>query len=82
MWTTFGFSAPTSENGDSDEDMAFVFIAERRPASVDWMVPDDDSDLLAGMGANGNSSPKNDETFEMLLMMRLVDADSSEERTP
>lgn len=67
------FIAPTSEAGDSDSNLAFVFIATRRPESVNWMVPEEDIDLLSGAGAGGTSSPKSDETFEMLLMMRMVE---------
>ena len=66
-----------TEGTESDSDMAFVFIATRRPESIGWTVPDDDSDLLSGVGAMGTSSPKSDETFEMLLMMRMLDAESS-----
>jgi hypothetical protein len=62
LWTRFGsdWDGPT-----------FVFVAHRRAQSLEWDVPDDDGDLLAGFGAQGTSIPKEDSTFEMLLLMSL-----------
>lgn len=50
----------------------FIFVGHRRPESINWIVPDSDSDLLAGVGAQGTSMPKGDDTFESLLMMQML----------
>lgn len=50
----------------------FIFVAHRRPGSINWIVPDSDTDLLAGVGALGTSTPKNDDSFESLLMMQML----------
>ncbi|KAI0067294.1 hypothetical protein BV25DRAFT_1089823 [Artomyces pyxidatus] len=54
-----------------EDDDAFVFTARRRPESLQWAVPADDAALLNGVGARGSESHKNDDTFELLLMMNL-----------
>ncbi|TDL25821.1 hypothetical protein BD410DRAFT_819865 [Rickenella mellea] len=66
-WRRFG-----DERRDADGH-AFVFIARRRPESYAWRIPDDDTDLLAGVGARGTQYPKSDDTFEMLLLMTMDD---------
>ena len=57
--------------GASLEDLTFVFAAHRRPGSFDWNVPERDGDLLAGVGANGSSLRKSDDSFETLLIMTV-----------
>ena len=54
-------------------DTSFLFIACRRPDSFGWQIPDSDQDLLGGVGANGTTSRKCDDTFENLLLMGLVE---------
>lgn len=57
--------------GSDSEDPTFIFVASRRANSYTWLVPDDDNDLLHGVGAHGTASRKGDETFESLLLMSL-----------
>ena len=64
-WQRFG-----SDMGD-DEDQAFIFVAYRRPESLNWTIPTGDSDLLGGVGAWGTNERKSDETFETFLFMGL-----------
>ncbi|KAF9453507.1 hypothetical protein P691DRAFT_771476 [Macrolepiota fuliginosa MF-IS2] len=59
-WRRFG--------ADVDDDI-FVFIARRRPESLNWQVPSDDQALLGGVNAWGNPDQKSDDTFESLLLM-------------
>jgi hypothetical protein len=56
----------------------FLFVARRRPESLDWRMPDSDQDLLDGVGAWGTDSKKGDDTFETVLLMGL--GDSEEEK--
>ncbi|KAI5119426.1 hypothetical protein M0805_009877 [Coniferiporia weirii] len=66
------------ENWDilrQDGEMEFIFIALRRPESYDWTVPDNDDDLLSGIGAGGTITPKGDDTFEALLLMQVGNGD-------
>jgi hypothetical protein len=63
-WTRFGAAW--------DEPM-FVFVGRRRPESRSWQTPDDDRDLLDGIGARGNRSRKGDDIFELLLLMTMQD---------
>ncbi|KAG1750074.1 hypothetical protein EDB19DRAFT_1677772 [Suillus lakei] len=56
-WQRFG-----SDVGE-DGDLAFIFVARRRPESLSWIIPSEDIDLLGGK--------KSDETFETLLLMGL-----------
>jgi hypothetical protein len=62
LWSRF----TTSPDGHD-----FVFVAKRRPESMAWSVPDDDQNLLDGVGAWGTDSRKGDDTFETLLLMSL-----------
>ena len=62
-WQRFGTS--------SSDDTIFVFTAHRRAASFSWDIPVNDHDLLLGRGARGNNAVKEDETFEMLLLMMM-----------
>lgn len=85
FWTAFGLwftyqpvlvKASSNENdwqrfGLSPDDTTFVFVASRRPESLSWEIPVDDRDLLAGVGAQGTNSRKEDDTFETLLFMTL-----------
>ncbi|KAG1738344.1 putative methyltransferase-domain-containing protein [Suillus paluster] len=64
-WQRFGF-----DTGD-DGDQTFIFVARRRPESLNWIIPSGDTDLLGGVGAKGTSGKKSDETFETLLLMGL-----------
>jgi len=68
-WRIFGLS-PESE------DRLFVFTAKRRPESFRWTIPDNDDDLLSGMGSRGTQAQKNDDTFETLLLMVLPGDDA------
>nr|GAT45283.1 predicted protein [Mycena chlorophos] len=61
-WQRFGAELP---------DPTFVFIARRRKHSREWFVPDSDAALLSGVGAQGTSTPKGDDTFETLLFMSI-----------
>ncbi|KAH9945090.1 uncharacterized protein BXZ73DRAFT_86656 [Epithele typhae] len=54
-----------------DLDETFVFIAKRKRESLLWKIPEEDSALLAGVGADGTSSPKSDDQFEQLLLMGM-----------
>lgn len=51
----------------------YIFLARRKGVSLGWNVPDDDSDLLEGVGANGNQRQKGDDTFELMLLMDMTD---------
>jgi len=51
----------------------YVFVARRRSISIGWSVPEDDKDLLEGVGAYGNQRRKGDDAFELMLLMSLVD---------
>ncbi|KAI0671844.1 putative methyltransferase-domain-containing protein [Trametes maxima] len=53
------------------EDETFVIIAKRRADSLFWTEPDEDSKLLAGVGASGSDQPKSDDQFEQLLLMGM-----------
>ncbi|KAI0833609.1 hypothetical protein BC628DRAFT_1308409 [Trametes gibbosa] len=63
MWSRF------RPGHDSDE--TFVLVATRRPESLWWRVPNDDQQLLVGVGASGSDLPKSDDQFEQLLLMGL-----------
>ncbi|THH15559.1 hypothetical protein EW146_g4931 [Bondarzewia mesenterica] len=54
---------------------AFVFVAHRRPESTEWVVPEDDSDLLGGVGAGGTLTRKSDDAFELFLLMMMSDGE-------
>ena len=41
--------------------------------SLGWSVPEDDKDLLEGVGAHENQRQKADDTFELMLLMDLAD---------
>ncbi|KAG2145377.1 putative methyltransferase-domain-containing protein [Suillus bovinus] len=64
-WQRFG-----SDIG-GDGDLAFIFVARRRPESLNWIIPSGNIDLLGGVGAGGTCDKKSDETFETLLLMGL-----------
>jgi len=51
----------------------YIFIAHRRTASLDWNVPEDDGDLLGGVGAHGDQRRKGDDAFDLMLLMSMVD---------
>ncbi|EPT01661.1 hypothetical protein FOMPIDRAFT_1119905 [Fomitopsis schrenkii] len=53
------------------QDDSFVFVAQRRPESKTWDIPEIDDDLLGGVGAWGNQDRKSDDTFETMLLMSL-----------
>ncbi|KAJ4494735.1 putative methyltransferase-domain-containing protein [Lentinula edodes] len=59
--------------GSAFEGPMFIFIARRRPESLEWIIPSEDNDLLAGFGAYGTMHPKVDDTFENILFMSLGD---------
>ena len=61
-WTRFGLSF---------DDHAFVLTAKRRDESLTWQVPDDDRNLMDGVGAWGTEVRKGDDTFETLLLMNI-----------
>jgi hypothetical protein len=50
----------------------YIFVAHRRNISIDWSVPEDDKDLLEGVGARGDQRRKGDDTFDLMLLMSLV----------
>ena len=52
-------------------DEMFVFVATRRPESLRWSLPDEDSALLSGAGAHGSDATKSDDQFEQLLLMGM-----------
>lgn len=56
--------------GDPADEM-FVFVATRRPESLAWLIPEDDTSLLGGVGACGSASRKWDDQFEQLLLMGM-----------
>ena len=60
-WYTYGI----------DGDTSFLFSAFRLPESYGWTIPEDDEELLSGVGASGNISPKSDDTFESILLMSM-----------
>ncbi|KAG2107258.1 putative methyltransferase-domain-containing protein, partial [Suillus discolor] len=64
-WQRFGSDI------EDDGDLAFIFVAYRRPESLNWTIPSEDIDLLGGVGAGGTCDKKSDETFETLLLMGL-----------
>jgi len=49
----------------------FLFVARRRFESFSWTVPEDDVELLEGVGAMGTEERKGDDGFEVLLLMRV-----------
>jgi hypothetical protein len=63
-WERFGAS------GDGE---VFVFVAQRKPESFFWTVPEDDVALLEGVGARGTQERKGDDAFELLLLMNVDD---------
>ncbi|KAI0319528.1 putative methyltransferase-domain-containing protein [Amylostereum chailletii] len=67
-WTRLG--------ADAD---AFVFVARRRAESMAWDVPGDDEALMRGVGARGTDAPKNDDAFELLLLMAMGDREDEDE---
>ncbi|KAF4571278.1 S-adenosyl-L-methionine-dependent methyltransferase superfamily protein [Pleurotus pulmonarius] len=83
FWSAFGLwfsfypvlykthSSASWKRTGSNEDVPFIFIAHRKPESLSWVVPKDDTSLLQGVGAQGSSTPKSDDTFETLLLMSL-----------
>lgn len=70
-WTRFGLSF---------DDHTFVFTAKRRDESLTWQVPDDDRDLMDGIGTWGTETRKGDDTFETLLLMG-IQASEDEQKT-
>ncbi|KAI0663827.1 putative methyltransferase-domain-containing protein [Cubamyces menziesii] len=56
--------------GDASDE-TFVLVARRRPESLQWTVPENDSALLSGVGACFSESPKSDDQFERLLLMGM-----------
>ncbi|KAL4249709.1 hypothetical protein ABKN59_006128 [Abortiporus biennis] len=80
-WRRLGSSLNTSinhrrggEDEDEDDSEIYVFTARRKPESFSntWFIPEDDEELVGGVGANGTLSKKSDETFESLLLLSLA----------
>jgi hypothetical protein len=80
LWFTFAhvLMRPRSENGGGWERFdacgdgeVFVFVARRRSESFSWTVPEDDAELLAGVGAQGTQERKSDDGFELFLLMNV-----------
>jgi hypothetical protein len=70
---------PDDELAVGRQDRIFIFHARRRPDSLVWTVPEEDLDLLRGVGACGSSAPKGDDTFELLMLMGMnPDEDDSD----
>lgn len=59
--------------GSRQDDQVFVFVAKRRQGSHYWKVPENDQELLHGVGANGTDVTKSDDTFETLLLLSMDD---------
>ncbi|KAI0775104.1 hypothetical protein BD413DRAFT_603104 [Trametes elegans] len=57
--------------GGESSDETFVLVAERRLESLDWIIPEADTLLLSGVGAQGSQFPKTDDQFEQLLLMGM-----------
>ena len=53
------------------EGEVFVFVARRRSESFSWTVPEDDVELLEGVGARGTLERKSDDGFELFLLMNV-----------
>ena len=48
-------------------DSCFIFVATRHPETLTWSLPEDDGELLKGIGL-----PRQvDDTFETILLMAL-----------
>lgn len=58
----------TSADNDSP---TFIFVGHRRPESAFWQVPDNDEELISGIGALGTQTRKSDDTFESILFLNL-----------
>ncbi|KAL6301369.1 hypothetical protein BKA93DRAFT_887465 [Sparassis latifolia] len=83
FWSAFGlwfsFAPVFVKSGEgwsrfvpvAGDDETFVFVAERRPESRRWVVPEDDRELLNGVGARGTNEGKADDTFETILFMGM-----------
>ncbi|EIW57675.1 uncharacterized protein TRAVEDRAFT_126360 [Trametes versicolor FP-101664 SS1] len=54
-----------------DLDETLVIVATRRPGSMLWQIPEDDTALLAGAGAYGTDSSKSDDQFERFLLLGM-----------
>ncbi|KAI0359749.1 hypothetical protein OH77DRAFT_1419059 [Trametes cingulata] len=63
QWSRF------SPGDDSEE--TYVLVARRRPESLSWPIPEEDSALIAGIGAYGSDTPKSDDQFEQMLLMAM-----------
>ncbi|KAF9040971.1 hypothetical protein BDZ89DRAFT_981315 [Hymenopellis radicata] len=85
FWTAFGlyftfqpvlirrdWDSDWERFGLSFEDTMFTFVALRRPESRQWSIPSSDSQLLAGVGAQGTDTPKGDDSFDCLLLMTMA----------
>lgn len=55
----------------TDNEEGLIFAARRKPESYSWTIPEDDKDLLNGVGALGTADVKNDDTFESILLMNM-----------
>lgn len=53
----------------------YIFVAHRRSISLGWDVPEDDKDLIEGVGAYGDQRTKGDDAFDLMLLMSLVDGE-------
>ena len=79
LWFTFepvlvrgrsgGGSSRWERFGAEGDGEVFVFTARRRPESLSWSAPEDDTALLEGVGAWGTQERKGDDVFELLLLM-------------
>ncbi|EMD33888.1 hypothetical protein CERSUDRAFT_159157 [Gelatoporia subvermispora B] len=58
----------------SDQE-TYVLVAYRRPESLAWTVPEDDQELLAGVGAWGTLVGKTDDKFEEMLLLNISFSD-------
>ena len=71
----------TYSNKDPEMDWAryhtpsstYIFIARRKGTSLGWSVPEGDKDLLEGVGAYGDQRQKGDDTFDLMLLMGMLD---------
>ncbi|KZV94731.1 hypothetical protein EXIGLDRAFT_766888 [Exidia glandulosa HHB12029] len=71
FWAAFGmwFSfTRVSHSLDTGADDVFIFLANRKPHTLDWMVPQTDAALLQGVGLPSTDGA---DAFEVMLFMTM-----------
>ncbi|KAG8965669.1 hypothetical protein FRC03_000304 [Tulasnella sp. 419] len=61
-WIRFGATSSGWDVGRDGEEKYFIFIARRKPESLEWPIPERDEELMNGRG---------DSTFETLLLLDM-----------